>query len=132
MRNISGITSVTVILHPFPDGQKFSCKHDCFYCPNEPAHEGNNWQAQPRSYLFWEPAVQRANRWEFNAIKQMFDRLDGYFANGHTIDKVELILEGGTFTEFPVPYLERFMRDLIYAANIYLEVRKLYPNYDNF
>ena len=39
MRNISGITSVTVILHPFPDGQKFSCKHDCFYCPNEPAHE---------------------------------------------------------------------------------------------
>jgi ELP3 family radical SAM enzyme/protein acetyltransferase len=132
MRNISGITSVTIILHPFPDGQKFSCKHDCFYCPNEPAHEGNNWQAQPRSYLYWEPAVQRANRWEFNPIKQMFDRLDGYFANGHTIDKLELIIEGGTFTEFPVLYLERFMRDLIYAANIYLEVRKLYSNYDNF
>lgn len=132
MRNISGITSVTVILHPFPDGQSFSCKHDCFYCPNEPAHEGNNWQAQPRSYLFWEPAVQRANRWSFNAIQQMFDRLDGYFANGHTIDKLELIVEGGTYTEFPVPYLERYHRDLIYAANIYFEVRKIYPNYDNF
>ena len=132
MRNISGITSITVILHPFPDGQTFSCKHDCFYCPNEPAHEGNNWQAQPRSYLFWEPAVQRANRWNFNAIQQMFDRLDGYFANGHTIDKLELIVEGGTFTEFPVEYLERYHRDLFYAANIYLDVRRIYQNYDNF
>jgi len=132
MRNISGITSVTVILHPFPDGQNFSCRHDCFYCPNEPAHKDNNWQAQPRSYLFWEPAVQRANRWKFNAIQQMFDRLDGYFANGHTIDKLELIIEGGTYTEFPVEYLKRFHRDLIYAANIYFEIRKIYPNYDNF
>ena len=132
MRNISGITSVTVILHPFPDGQTFSCKHDCFYCPNEPAHADNNWQAQPRSYLYWEPAVQRANRWNFNAIKQMFDRLDGYFANGHTIDKLEIIVEGGTFTEFPIPYLERYHRDLFYAANIYSSVRRIYQNYDNF
>ena len=31
-RNISGITSVTVLTSPFPDGQKYSCKHDCFYC----------------------------------------------------------------------------------------------------
>ena len=63
-------------------------------------------QAQPRSYLFWEPAVQRANRWNFNALQQRFDRMDGYFANGHTIDKLEIIVEGETFTEFPVPYLE--------------------------
>ena len=132
MRNISGITSITVILHPYPDGQSFSCKHDCFYCPNEPAHAANNWQAQPRSYLFWEPAVQRANRWNFNALQQMFDRMDGYFANGHTIDKLEIIVEGGTFTEFPVAYLERYHRDLFYAANIYFDVRKIYQNYDNF
>ena len=118
MRNISGITSITVITAPFPDGQKFSCKHNCYYCPNEPAHEGNGWQAQPRSYLFHEPAVLRANQHKFYAIGQMLNRMDTYFSNGHVIDKLEIIVEGGTYTEYPVDYLERYHRDLFYAANI--------------
>jgi ELP3 family radical SAM enzyme/protein acetyltransferase len=131
MRNISGITSITVITAPFPDGQKFSCKHNCYYCPNEPAHEGNNWQAQPRSYLYYEPAVLRANQHKFQAIGQMLSRLDTYFSNGHVIDKLEIIIEGGTYTEYPVAYLERFHRDLFYSANIYFDLRKAYANYDN-
>ena len=131
MRNISGITSITVITAPFPDGQKFSCKHNCYYCPNEPAHEGNGWQAQPRSYLFHEPAVLRANQHKFYAIGQMLNRMDTYFSNGHVIDKLEIIVEGGTYTEYPVDYLERYHRDLFYAANIYFDLRKTYTNYDN-
>ena len=131
MRNISGITSITVITAPFPDGQKFSCKHNCYYCPNEPAHEGNGWQAQPRSYLFHEPAVLRANQHKFYAIGQMLNRMDTYFSNGHVIDKLEIIVEGGTYTEYPVDYLERYHRDLFYAANIYFDLRKVYNNYDN-
>ena len=131
MRNISGITSITVITAPFPDGQKFSCKHNCYYCPNEPAHEGNNWQAQPRSYLFHEPAVRRANQHKFYAIGQMLNRMDTYFSNGHVIDKLEIIVEGGTYTEYPIDYLERYHRDLFYAANIYFDLRKTYSNYDN-
>lgn len=131
MRNISGITSITVITAPFPDGQKFSCKHNCYYCPNEPAHEGNGWQAQPRSYLFHEPAVSRANQHKFYAIGQMLNRMDTYFSNGHVIDKLEIIVEGGTYTEYPVDYLERYHRDLFYAANIYFDLRKVYNNYDN-
>jgi ELP3 family radical SAM enzyme/protein acetyltransferase len=131
MRAISGITSITVITAPFPDGQKFSCKHNCYYCPNEPAHEGNNWQAQPRSYLYYEPAVLRANQQKFQAIGQMLSRLDTYFNNGHVIDKLEIIIEGGTYTEYPVTYLQRFHRDLFYCANIYFDLRKTYANYDN-
>ena len=131
MRNISGITSITVITAPFPDGQKFSCKHNCYYCPNEPAHEGNGWQAQPRSYLFYEPAVLRANQHKFYAIGQMLNRMDTYFSNGHIIDKLEIIVEGGTYTEYPVNYLERYHRDLFYAANIYFDLRKVYSNYNN-
>lgn len=130
MRNISGITSITVITAPFPDGQKFSCKHNCYYCPNEPAHEGNGWQAQPRSYLFHEPAVLRANQHKFYAIGQMLNRMDTYFSNGHVIDKLEIIVEGGTYTEYPVDYLQRYHRDLFYAANIYFDLRKVYTNYD--
>ena len=131
-RNISGITSITVITAPFPNGQKFSCKHNCYYCPNEPAHEGNNWQAQPRSYLFHEPAVLRANQHKFYAIGQMLNRLDTYYSNGHVPDKLEIIVEGGTYTEYPVDYLRDYHRDLFYSANIYFELRKTFPNYDNF
>ena len=130
LRNVSGITSITVLTAPFPDGQTFSCKHNCYYCPNEPAHKGNNWQAQPRSYLFREPAVLRANENKFYAIGQMLSRMDNYYAMGHIIDKLEIIIEGGTFTEYPIPYLERFHRDIFYIANIYFELRSLYPNYE--
>lgn len=130
-RNLSGITSITVITAPFPDGQKFSCKHNCYYCPNEPAHEGNNWQAQPRSYLYNEPAVLRANQHKFYAIGQMLNRLDTYYSNGLVPDKIEIIVEGGTFTEYPVDYLERYHRDLFYAANIYFDLREAFPEYDN-
>ena len=75
-RSISGINSITLVMSPYPNGQSFSCKHNCYYCPNEPAHKGNNFQAQPRSYLYHEPAVRRANRHGFKAYEQMIDRLD--------------------------------------------------------
>jgi histone acetyltransferase (RNA polymerase elongator complex component) len=104
-RNVSGITSITVLTSPFPDGQKFSCQWNCYYCPNEPAHEGNKWQAQPRSYLYLEPAVQRANEQKFGAIGQMFSRMDSYYSMGHIVDKLELIIEGGTHNSYPKEYL---------------------------
>jgi ELP3 family radical SAM enzyme/protein acetyltransferase len=125
-RNLSGITSITVITSPHPNGQTFSCKHDCFYCPNEKAHEGNNWQDQPRSYLFREPAVLRANRNEFLAFDQMISRMDTLMVNGHVIDKLEIIVEGGTYTEYPAEYLEIYHRDLFYAANIYFDLKALF------
>lgn len=116
-RDISGINQITILTSPNPDGQAFSCKHDCFYCPNEPAHEGNNWTPQPRSYLYSEPAVQRANRNKFDPIYQTYDRLKSLLVCGHKCDKLEFILEGGTFTEYPKPYLKKYFRDFIYTCN---------------
>jgi len=37
-RSISGIISITLVMSPYPNEQTFSCKHNCYYCPNEPAH----------------------------------------------------------------------------------------------
>lgn len=76
VRSLSGVLIVTVLTSPYPEYdvpgaggrpakrkvQRFSCKHNCYYCPNEPAHEGNNFVPQPRSYLHDEPGVRRANR----------------------------------------------------------------------
>jgi ELP3 family radical SAM enzyme/protein acetyltransferase len=115
-RNISGVAVITVLTSPYPDGQKFSCKHNCAYCPNEPD--------QPRSYLLREPAVARANKNNFEAVAQMNDRLSSLVKNGHDVNKIELIIEGGTFTEYPIPYLERFFCDLYYACNVFQQTTR--------
>ena len=112
-RNLSGVTVITVLTSPYPDGQDFSCKHNCYYCPNEPD--------MPRSYLKKEPAVARGFRNEWDACAQMEDRINSLVINGHEIDKLEIIIEGGTYTEYPEAYLERFHRDLIYTANTYFD-----------
>jgi len=114
-RNISGITTITVLTR----GEGLSCKHNCAMCPNEPG--------QPRSYLKREPAVARANRNGFDAIRQMNDRMNSLYACGHEIDKLEIIIEGGTYTEYPVDYLREFQRDLIYSANTYFSRKKREP-----
>ena len=108
-RGISGVTVVTVFLSPYPDGQAFSCKWNCSYCPNEPG--------QPRSYLFGEPGVLRANQFGFDCIQQMRNRIEAYRVNGHPTDKFEVLVLGGTIHSYPASYLENFMRDIYYGAN---------------
>lgn len=118
-RNISGITNITVLTSPYPHGQKFSCKHNCYYCPNEPG--------QPRSYLYEEPAVRRANANGFRAKDQMWDRMETLHLMGAKVDKLEIIIEGGTYTEYPMGYLHEFHRDLFYAANTFWDTEKRDP-----
>lgn len=126
----SGVLVITVLTSAHPqytdeDGEvktaRFSCKHDCAYCPNEPAHKGNNWVAQPRSYLYSEPAVLRANANDFDPIKQMNSRLSTLIRMGHIPDKLEIIVLGGTWCEYPRDYQDRFITELYYSANIYFD-----------
>ena len=126
----SGVLVITVLTSAHPqyideEGKvktaRFSCKHDCAYCPNEPAHEGNNWVAQPRSYLYSEPAVLRANANDFDPIKQMNSRLSTLIRMGHIPDKLEIIVLGGTWCEYPRNYQDRFITELYYSANIYFD-----------
>jgi ELP3 family radical SAM enzyme/protein acetyltransferase len=129
----SGVLVITVLTAAHPEyvdenGEikkaKFSCKHDCAYCPNEVAHEGNNWVDQPRSYLFSEPAVLRANDNDFDAIKQMNARISTLIEMGHIPDKLEVIVLGGTWTEYPRHYQDRFVTELYYAANTFNYIDK--------
>jgi len=129
----SGVLVITVLTSAHPeyiddDGNlqigKFSCKHDCAYCPNEKAHEGNNWTDQPRSYLFSEPAVLRANDNDFDPIKQMNARLSTLKEMGHTLDKLEIIVLGGTWSEYPEQYRDDFITKLYYSANVFINIYK--------
>jgi ELP3 family radical SAM enzyme/protein acetyltransferase len=126
----SGVLVITLLTSAHPEyideegnvkTARFSCKHDCAYCPNEPAHEGNNWVAQPRSYLYSEPAVLRANANDFDAIKQMNSRISTLINMGHIPDKLEIIVLGGTWCEYPRNYQDRFITEIYYSANIYFD-----------
>ena len=113
----SGVLVITVLTSPYPATggvvQRFSCKWDCHYCPNEPG--------QPRSYLHDEPAVRRANHNGFDPVLQFTDRAATLAANGHPVDKIEVLVLGGTWASYPEAYREAFCRDLFYAANTFWE-----------
>tara|TARA_B110000977_G_scaffold201886_1_gene299798 strand:- start:3226 stop:4902 length:1677 start_codon:yes stop_codon:yes gene_type:complete len=109
VRSWSGVLIITVVMRP----DKFSCPHNCYYCPNEPG--------QPRSYLSNEPAVARANRYKFDAVSQVHGRLLMLQKNGHKIDKLEIIVLGGTFSAYPRDYQKEFIRDIFFAANTFCD-----------
>lgn len=113
----SGIISITVLTSPYPrvgdEVQRFSCKWNCHYCPDQPG--------QPRSYLREEPAVRRANQNLFDPVLQFTDRASVLAQNGHPVDKVELLVLGGTWASYPEAYREEFCRDLFYAANVFFQ-----------
>lgn len=131
MRGLSGVIVISVITSPYPEytdengkivKQGFSCKHDCFYCPKEVDDNGK--EINPRSYLSDEPTVARGLQNKFIAIDQFNDRAFQYMLNGHYVDKIEIIVLGGTWTEYPRKYQETFIRDIFYAANTFYSIEK--------
>ena len=109
IRSNSGVVVITVVSAPGP----FSCPQDCAYCPNEPG--------QPRSYLSTEPAVARANQNKFDPVRQVYDRAATLARQGHKIDKIEIIVLGGTWSNYPWEYQQQFCRDIFFAANTFNE-----------
>ena len=109
-RTASGIASVTVITKPWP------CKNACVYCPNDPA--------MPKSYLSDEPACQRAERNRFHPYLQVASRVRTLHQMGHSTDKIELIVLGGTWLDYPHDYRVWFISELFRALNDSAEERE--------
>ena len=102
-RTISGVTPVTVLTKPFP------CPGKCIFCPND--------IRMPKSYLADEPGAQRAERNQFDPYLQTYNRLLAYQKMGHSTDKVELIILGGTWSYYPEPYQVWFITECFRALN---------------
>ncbi len=102
-RTASGVATTTVITKPWP------CSSDCLYCPSD--------VRMPKSYLANEPACQRAEHNYFDPYLQVKARLHALSAMGHVTDKVELIVLGGTWNDYPEPYQRWFVRELFRALN---------------
>jgi elongator complex protein 3 len=106
VRSASGVTTVAVMPKPYP------CPHGkCTYCPGGPD------MGVPRAYTGKEPAVMRALENEYDPFLQVQSRLAQLYAMGHPVDKVELILVGGTFPFLPRTYQEDFVKRCLDAMN---------------
>lgn len=102
-RTASGVATITVITKPW------FCGSDCLYCPND--------VRMPKSYLHNEPACQRAERNWFDPYLQVASRLRALSQMGHPTDKIELIVLGGTWDDYPPEYRTWFMAELFRALN---------------
>lgn len=103
VRSISGIVPLTL----FTKG--VACPFNCSYCPSEPN--------VPKSYLSDEPAVMRAIRSHYDPFIQTQSRLIMFALSGHSIDKIEIIIKGGTFSFLPKRYRTFFLRRIFQACN---------------
>ena len=102
-RTASGVATITVLTKPG------KCSSNCSYCPND--------LRMPKSYLHDEPACQRAERVFFDPYLQAASRCKALSEMGHVIDKVELIVLGGTWSDYPLAYRIWFVRELFRALN---------------
>jgi elongator complex protein 3 len=101
-RTISGVAIVAVMCQPQ------DCPHGrCLYCP-----ESDN---APPSYTGEEPAALRARMYKFDPYKQVYNRLSQLNSIGHPLDKVELIVMGGTFPAHTLCYQEWFVAKCLEA-----------------
>ena len=105
IRTQSGVAVVAVLTKPS------TCPGKCIFCPTE--------KNMPKSYLSNEPAVMRAIMNKFDAYNQVQSRIKALELNGHSTEKIELIVMGGTFSYFPKSYQQKFIIDCFRAVNEY-------------
>ena len=117
-RTMSGVAIVAVMCHPH------KCPHGrCFYCPES--------DIAPPSYTGEEPAALRGRMYEFHPYIQCFNRLKQLKKIGHPIDKVELIIMGGTFPSRDLCYQEWFVSQCLKAMTDFgLIIENKPNNYD--
>jgi elongator complex protein 3 len=102
-KTISGITPVAVMLPPR------ACKHGiCIYCPSLNV---------PQSYTPKSPVVMRASEVNYDSFKQVKARIKAFEAMHHPTEKIELIIMGGTFLQYPKKFQYEFIKKCYDALN---------------
>lgn len=103
VRTDSGVAPITVLTKPW------ACPGRCVYCPTE--------VRMPKSYISSEPAAARALSLDFDPYKQVTQRVGALERNGHQANKIELIIKGGTWSNYPWNYRKWFIKRCFDAAN---------------
>jgi elongator complex protein 3 len=103
VRTLSGVTTVTVLTKPYP------CPGQCVFCPDD--------ICMPKSYLPDEPGAMRGLQHKFDPYEQVQSRLIALQDVGHPVEKIELLILGGTWHAYPQEYQEWFIRRCFDALN---------------
>ncbi len=102
-RTISGVAPVTVLTKPHP------CPGECIFCPSV--------EGMPKSYLPDEPGAMRAVAHGFDPYSQTSSRVEAMSRLGHPVDKIELLILGGSWSCYPEDYQDWFVRRCLDALN---------------
>ena len=103
VRTLSGVTTVTVLTKPYP------CPGKCIFCPTD--------VRMPKSYMPDEPGARRGLEHDFDPYGQVASRLQSLEAVGHPIDKVELLILGGSWCAYRRDYHEWYIQRCFDALN---------------
>jgi elongator complex protein 3 len=107
VRAVSGVTVIAAMTKPSPCPKESPCA----YCPGGPQ------AGVPQSYTGYEPAAMRGIQNRYNPFRQVKSRMEQLESVGHEVDKVELIIMGGTFPSTPKAYQTRFVQRCLDALN---------------
>ncbi len=109
VRTASGIAVVAVMCKPHRCPHIAMTGNICVYCPGGP---DSDFEYSTQSYTGYEPTSMRAIRARYNPYLQTKHRLEQLKQLGHSVDKVEFIVMGGTFMCLSEDYRDFFIRNL--------------------
>ncbi|GAB0092230.1 Elongator complex protein 3 [Sergentomyia squamirostris] len=109
IRTASGIAVVAVMCKPHRCPHINFTGNICVYCPGGP---DSDFEYSTQSYTGFEPTSMRAIRARYDPFLQAYNRVEQLKQLGHSVDKVEYIVMGGTFMSLPEDYRDYFIRNL--------------------
>ncbi|XP_073442437.1 elongator complex protein 3 isoform X2 [Dendrobates tinctorius] len=109
IRTASGIAVVAVMCKPHRCPHINFTGNICVYCPGGP---DSDFEYSTQSYTGYEPTSMRAIRARYDPFLQTRHRVEQLKQLGHSVDKVEFIVMGGTFMSLPEEYRNYFIRNL--------------------
>ncbi|KAF9763565.1 Elongator complex protein 3 [Nosema granulosis] len=109
IRTASGVAVVAVMCKPHRCPHIALTGNICIYCPGGPDSE---FEYSTQSYTGYEPTSMRAIRSRYDPFDQSRERLKQLKGLGHSTDKVEFIIMGGTFLSLPDSYKDFFIMKL--------------------
>ncbi|XP_075719918.1 elongator complex protein 3-like [Rhinoderma darwinii] len=109
IRTASGIAVVAVMCKPHRCPHINFTGNICVYCPGGP---DSDFEYSTQSYTGYEPTSMRAIRARYDPFLQTRHRVEQLKQLGHSVDKVEFIVMGGTFMALSEEYRDFFIRNL--------------------
>ena len=116
IRTSSGIAVVAVMCKPHRCPHIAFTGNICVYCPGGP---DSDFEYSTQSYTGYEPTSMRAIRARYDPFEQARGRVDQLKSLGHSVDKIEYIIMGGTFMSLPQDYRDSFIAQLHNALSGY-------------